>query len=63
MITELEDRFQPNSSGVLEEFVQLLPKFVTEKSGQLSSEDFPRLLQLYEDDLPSYVELELWQVK
>ena len=64
MITELEDHFEPNSLGVLEEFVQLLPEVLIEKSEQL---DFPTLLQLYEDDLPSSssfgVELELWQVK
>ena len=67
IITELEDRFNPNSSGVLGEFVQLLPVDVFKKSDQLKSVDFPMVLQLYEDDLPSShsldVELELWQAK
>ena len=66
-INELDDRFNPDSSGVLKEFIQLLPAAVFKRSDQLRSVDFDGVLQLYEDDLPSSsslaVELELWQAK
>ena len=67
IINELDDRFDPDSSAVLREFIQLLPVAVFKRSDQLRSVDFARVLQLYEDDIPSSssldVELHLWQAK
>lgn len=67
IINELDDRFNPDPSAVLWEFIQLLPVVVFKRSDQLRSVDFARVLQLYEDDLPSSssldVELDLWQAK
>ena len=51
------------------EFIQLLPAGLYSKSSseRLTAVNFPQLLELHEDDLPSSrsldVELELWQAK
>ena len=65
MISELDDRFDTDSTAILVEFIQLLPAGLYNKSSseRLTAVNFPLVLELYEDDLPSSrsldVELEL----
>ena len=69
MISELDDRFDADSSAIVVEFIQLLPAGLYNKSSseRLTAGNFPQVLELYQDDLPSSksldVELELWQAK
>ena len=69
MISELDSRFNSESSSVVVDFIQLLPCAVYQKtaSDRLTTADLDTLLKLYEDDLPCArsldVELELWRTK
>ena len=66
MISELDSRFNSESSSVVVEFTQLLPCALYQKpqSKMLTAADLDTILKLYEDDLPCRrsmdVELELW---
>lgn len=63
MITELETRFDSQSSTVVIEFTQLLPAMINPDS-PLTPQKFPKVMELYEDDLPSPtsfdIELDMW---
>ena len=67
IILELESCFDSESSAIIVEFIKLLPSSLYENTSTIQASDFPRLLALYEDDLPAPrcldVELELWQSK
>ena len=69
IISELDTRFNPESSAVIVEFMQLLPSTICEKSVStiLTKTNLAEVLKLYEDDLPSPrsldVELSLWHTK
>ena len=66
MISELDSRFNSESSTVVVEFTQLLPCALYQKpqSKMLTAADLYTVLKFYEDDLPCRrsmdVELELW---
>ena len=55
VISELNSRFDSESSAVIIEFMQLLPStLLSGKSARsLTKSAFTNLLKLYEDDLPS----------
>lgn len=65
IILELDSHFDSESSAIVVEFMKLLPSSLYDNSSSVQASDFPRLLALYEDDLPPPrcldVELELWQ--
>ena len=65
IITELDSRFNSESSAIVVKFMKLLPSSFYDSTSSMQAGDFPRLLALYEDDLPAPrsldVELELWQ--
>ena len=65
IINELDSRFNSESSAIITEFMKLLPSSVCTSS--ITTRCIPRILELYEDDLPSSrslnVELDLWQNK
>ena len=67
IILELDSRFDLESSAIVVEFMKLLPSSLHDNTSSIQASDFPRLLALYEDDLPAPryldVELELWQSK
>ena len=69
MISELDSRFNSESSSVVVEFIPLLPCALYRKpaSDRLTTADLDKLDKLYEDDLPCArsldVELELWRTK
>ena len=67
IILELDSRFDSESSAIVVEFMKLLPSSLHDNTSSIQASDFPRLLALYEDDLPAPrcldVELELWQSK
>ena len=63
MITELETRFDSQSSTMVIEFAQLLPAMINADS-PLTPHKFPKVMDLYEDELPSPasfdIELDMW---
>lgn len=63
IISELDSRFDSESSAVLVEFMQLLPSTLL-TTPSMTKSAFTKVLKLYEDDLPSPrsldVELDLW---
>ena len=69
IISELDNRFDLESSAVIVEFMQLLPSVLCNKSSlvKLTRSDFAKVLDLYEEDLSSPrsldVELDLWHTK
>ena len=54
MISELDSRFNSESSSVVVEFIQLLPSALGHKpaSETMTTADLDTILKLYEDDLP-----------
>ena len=69
MISELDERFNIESSTIVTEFSQLLPTALYNKSvsEKHTKAKFSKVLRLYEDDLPSSgsldIELDLWEAK
>ena len=65
LISELNARFDANSSQLVSEFMQLLPSEIIKNLSEISTADIQSLLDFYEDDLPSRrsfkCELNLWQ--
>ena len=65
IILELDSRFDSESSARVVEFMKLIPSSLHDNTSCIQASDIPRLLALYEDDLPAPrcldVELELWQ--
>ena len=65
LISELNARFDVNSSKIVSEFMLLLPSEMIKNPSDITSTDFQSLLEFYEDDLPSSrsfeSELNLWQ--
>ena len=65
LISELNARFDVNSSKIASEFMLLLPSEMIKNPSDITSTDFQSLLEFYEDDLPlsrSFEsELNLWQ--
>ena len=66
LLTELDNRFNSESSAIIIEFLQLLPAAIYNKSVS-ETLTFTKVLNLYEDDLPSSrsldTELDMWQAK
>ena len=65
LISELNARFDADSSQLVSEFMQLLPSEIIKNPSEISKANFQSLLDFYEDDLPSSrsfeCELNLWQ--
>ena len=67
LITELDNRFEEGTAGIIGEFLQILPSELVSSSVQLKPSHFKDVLQLDKDDLPSakalHTELDLWRMK
>ena len=63
LITELDNRFEEGTAGIIVELVQILPSELVSSSVQLKPSHFKDVLQLYKDDLPLHTELDLWRMK
>ena len=65
LISELNARFDANTSQLVSEFMQLLRSEIIKNPSEVSRDDFQSLLEFYEDNLPSSrsfeCELNLWQ--
>ena len=69
LYSQLNERFNDRSecSNSLKEFMALLPSEIASKEKQLTRTDIARIVNLYEDDLPSSyaidLELQGWRLK
>ena len=67
LISELNDRFDEDSSHTIVEFMEMLPSVVKGHARHLEFIKFTNLFRSYEDDMPSSrafdTELDMWESK
>ena len=67
LITELDMRFDKETSSIIVECIQLMPSEIVNSNTTISEPDFSNLLKLYDDDLPFSrgldSEMDMWKIK